>query len=104
MPVECQGSLWPQLEQMQLSGEDLLSGGHRGQIELVLHLFTAHWNRFHKIILLSASFHSDKKQTNNQSINQTYLTFVKEAANDVALQQVWVLGHSVDVSHRVVQV
>lgn len=41
-----------------------------------------------------------KKQTNKQ----TYLTFVKEAAHDVALQQVRVLGHAVDVSHRVVQV
>lgn len=45
VPVERKGGLRPQLEQMKLSSDDLLRGGHRGQIELVLHLLTAHWNR-----------------------------------------------------------
>lgn len=42
VPVECQRGLRPQLEQMQLGSDDLLGGGHRGQVELILHLFTAH--------------------------------------------------------------
>ena len=42
MPVECQRCLRPQFEEMELCSEDLLSPGHRGQIEPVLHLFTAY--------------------------------------------------------------
>lgn len=42
VPIERKGGLRPQLEQMKLSGDDLLRGGHSGQIELVLHLFTSH--------------------------------------------------------------
>lgn len=42
--VECQSCLRPQLEEMELCSEDLLCTCNRGQIESVLHLFTAHWN------------------------------------------------------------
>lgn len=42
MSVECQCCLRPQLEEMKLCGENLLSSGHCGQIEPELHLFTAH--------------------------------------------------------------
>lgn len=42
VPVKCHCCLRSQLEKMELCGEDLLSSGHRGQIEPVLHLFTAH--------------------------------------------------------------
>lgn len=42
MPVECQRGLRSQFEEMELCSEDLLSPGHRGQIEPVLHLLAAH--------------------------------------------------------------
>lgn len=42
--VECQCCLRSQLEKMKLCSENLLSSGHRGQIEPELHLFTAHCN------------------------------------------------------------
>lgn len=42
--------------------------------------------------------------THKQQNKQTYLTFVKEAPHDVALQQVRILGHAVDISHCVVQI
>lgn len=43
LSVERQSCLRPQLEEMELGGEDLLRTGNRGQTESVLHLFTAHW-------------------------------------------------------------
>lgn len=45
VPGECQCCLRPQLEKVQLRSEDLLCTRNGGQVESVLHLFTAHWNR-----------------------------------------------------------
>ena len=48
--------------------------------------------------------HSTVRRAQTVCAQKSDLTFVKEAAHGIALQEVRVLGHAVHVSHRVVQI
>lgn len=58
MSVKCQHCLRSQLEQMELCSQDLLSGGHCGQVEPELHLFTTHCSRIIKKTVNAKVFYS----------------------------------------------
>lgn len=107
MSVECQCCLWSQLEEMELCSENLLSSGNRGQIEPELHLFTAHCNGNYIIRDQNKRHYtplSTEASSKRMHAQKSALTFVKETAHSIPLQKIRVLGHTVHISNRVVQI
>lgn len=108
MSVKCQHCLRSQLEQMELCSQDLLSGGHCGQVEPELHLFTTHCSRIIKKTVNAKVFYSILYKGLifflKSRMHKQCLTSVEETAHSIPFQKVRVLGHTVHIGHSVVQI